>query len=185
MSLLLVDGPDSMRWSGVANELVDRLIAAEDQVRVLLRESGDAGVVEGLREDGVHVAFGDASNGDLLERAAQGCRTIVLFDPAGELVDKALEAARFAHVERLIVCARSARASPSLSDGGQSYVWLKGRPKGVLRPGLGWADYAAAIDAADDLAGDVKLDLDLEEDEAWAELGLTRPGKPRGSSRPS
>lgn len=183
MSLLLVDGPGSQRWGGVANELVDRLVAAGDQVRVLLRAAGDTGVVEGLKEDGVHVAFGDASNGDLLERAAQGCRSIVLFDPSPDLLDKALEAARFASVERLIVCARSARRGSM--DAAQSFVWLAARPKGTLRPGVAWTDYAAAIDAADDLAGDVKLDLDLEDEGSWEKLGLTRPGRPRGSSRPS
>jgi hypothetical protein len=140
-------------------------------------------VVEGLKEDGVHVAFGDPSNGDLLERAAQGCRSIVLFDPSSELLEKALEAARFARVERLIVCARGSR--PGSMDAAQSFVWLAARPKGIVRSGVPWFDYAAAIDAADDLAGDVKLDLDLNVADSWLRLGLTPPGKPRGSSRPS
>lgn len=175
MSVLLVDGPSSMRWSGVANTLVARLVAAGDQVRVLLRDAGDEGVVEGLREEGVHVAFGDASNGDLLERAAQGCRSIVLFDPPGDLMDKALEASRFAHVERLIVCARRERDIEALQDGKTGYVWLMGRPKGIVRGGVTWGDYAAAIDAADDLAGDVRLDLDLAVPESWTALGLPPP----------
>ena len=176
MSLLLVEGPVLTKWSGVANALIDRLRLADDQVRVLLADDGDAGVVEGLREQGVHVAFGDPANGDLMERAAQGCRSIVLFEPNEAMRDKAVEAARFARVERLIACTRAGRASDTPeADAVASYVWLRGRPKGIVRPGVSWEAFASAIDAADDLAGDVKLDLDLGTAEAWRTLGLEAP----------
>ena len=177
MSLLLVEGPVIKRWSGVANTLIDRLRAAGDQIRVLLADDGDASVVEGLRDQGVHVAFGDSANGDLMERAAQGCRSIVLFEPNETLRDKAVEAARFARVERLIACAREGRGAEAPEKSAvASYVWLRGRPKGIVRPGLSWEAYASAVDAADDLAGDVKLDLDLTMAAAWQALGLKAPG---------
>lgn len=185
MSFLLVDGPALGRWSGVTDAVIERLKAAGDQVRVLVDERDDSEIVERLRRGGVYVALGDASNGDLMERAAQGCRTIVLFDPSSELAAKALEAARFARVERLIVCSKGPRRSEDFDAGEQSFVWLGGRPKGGLRAGVGWEDFAAAVDAADDLAGDVQLDLSLDRAEDWSRLGLTRPGTPRGSSRPS
>jgi hypothetical protein len=71
----------------------------------------------------------------------------------------------------------SAEAVEDVKSSGLSYVILR-TPK--LRSVLGKTTtpgaIAEAIDAADDLAGDVRLELDLRREEDRARLKLERPG---------
>jgi Trk K+ transport system NAD-binding subunit len=104
---------------------------------------------------GAHIARGDGTDADLLERAGQGARTVVLFDPSGEQAAAAVEAATNARIERLVVCSkRMGEEVDVVRTSGLSYV--------LLLTGRRARNSAAdAIDWADDVAGDVKLEVDL------------------------
>jgi uncharacterized protein YbjT (DUF2867 family) len=164
--------------------VVSRLLEAGDEVRVVSPPSDEA---ERWRARGAHIARGDPRDPDLIERAAQTARSIVTFDDGyggPEILEAALEAAVGAGVERIIVCssgsetyARNRLAGSSL----EHLVLLTGaarRRRFPLRarpvtPG----DVAAAVDAADDLAGHPRLVLDLRQRDAWGALNLEPPGR--------
>lgn len=73
MSLLLVDPPARV---GVA--VVDHLVAEGDEVRVLIQDKASGAA---WRSRGAFVATGDADDEDLVERACQNVRTVVVFGP--------------------------------------------------------------------------------------------------------
>jgi uncharacterized protein YbjT (DUF2867 family) len=175
VSLLLL-GPQGK----MGEALVARLVAQGDDVRVV---ETDKEVADRWRTLGARVAQGMVEDPDLVERAAQNCRTIVVCGADGErgtaAVDAALRAAHNTTVDRVILT--SASVEPELRAVLRSseidYVFLAtGRRRSVrrLRPSL--LQVAEAIDAADDLAGNPKLELDLSDKHAWAELGLRAPG---------
>ena len=137
---------------------------------------------------GAHVARGEAQDVDFIERAAQNVRTIVVLQEAGaelsELVAAAAHGGRLASAEmRLVVCLGN--EEPTVQEivqrSGLDYVLLRigtsaarfmpfvGRKRGRV-PAL-----VEAIDAADDLAGNPRLDLDLTTTEGWRALGLDPP----------
>jgi hypothetical protein len=175
VSLLLtgLDGADG-------EALVTTLLGHGDIVRVV---ESDARRAVGWRSLGAHVAPGDPTDPDLLERAATGARSIVVLDRGDVELHAVAEAAA--------VAARSAGArvivgAPTVDAGtraivvgaGVEYVLLS--TSGARRKR--WAsrrvgarparDAIDAIDAADDLAGEVRLDLDLTQPEAWSALKL-------------
>lgn len=140
-----------------------RLLAAGDQVRTIARGEAPAGV---------HVAAGDLSDEDLVERACQGVRTIVLGEAAGADAPTALAAAARAGVDRAVLVEVAVEVPETMS-------WvalvvprprLLGRRKGVAA-----AAVAEAVDAADDLAGEPRLVADLGTDEGWRALRLEPP----------
>lgn len=150
---------------GVGAALTRRLLAQDDQVRVVLGPGEEA-----TPYAGAHVAAGDTGDDDLVERAAQGARTIVL----GEVGDRApaLEGAARAGVERAVLMGGRGEDVP----GSMSWVVLV-VPRSLLRRrSLPPDALAEAIDAADDLAGEPRLVVDLGTDEGWAALRLERPG---------
>ncbi len=163
MSILLVGDPGQE----VAEAVAGRLVREGDQVRAIVE--GDAGPLEAL---GVHVARGDATNGDLIERAAQGARTIVVFEPGSELLEAAIEGASYARVERLVVCASDVPDPAVIGSRVPSFVLLRVPKPRLLGKSLPAERVALAIDAADDLAGEVRLELDLSDPSAWSALGL-------------
>ena len=137
------------------------------------------------RDLGAHVALGEWEE-DLVERAAQDVRTIVLFDshPGIEpwLLEQLVTGARLARVERVIWCAPAHRREDTavLDRSGLQYMVLAtGGTKGLLKrsraidPGA----LALAIDAADDTAGEFHAVLDLTKAESWQTLGLEPPGE--------
>lgn len=173
MSVLLI---------GLADDLVDvlaaRLIRQMDEVRALVTDQmGGAGT----GTHAVHIASGPyLDDPDLVERAAQNVRTIVLGDHWEPRTVEALQAiadgARAAGVGRLVLVGTRIVDWASHVIEGFEYVLLRAPRKGVLRrSGLSLDEVAEAIDAADDLAGQVKLDLDLNDDEAWRDLRLAPP----------
>ena len=85
----------------LARTLTRRLISQEDEVRVIATPGDDA---EALRNLGAHVARGQRLDADLVERAAQNVRSIVVGVVEPETMSEILEGARFARVERVIVC---------------------------------------------------------------------------------
>jgi Trk K+ transport system NAD-binding subunit len=166
VSILLVEPP-----ADPGHAVVERLLSQGDEVRVVDRAGS-----ESWKEVGAHVARGEGTDADLLERAGQHCRSIVLFDPDQEVMETALEAARAARIGRVIVCCTRpiSNVIASLRASGLEYVVLTLASGRMLRRKLEGSSIAAAIDAADDISGhDVRLELDLSRPGSWQELGLT------------
>jgi hypothetical protein len=180
VSVLLVNPTEDL-----GSALVSRLITEDDEVRVV---ANDPDVVRKWTRLGAHVARGEPHDADLIERAAQNVRTIVVLEDATALLGKIVEAAahggRLASEEmRLVVCLenRDAAVEQIVHESDLDYVLLRigtsaarfvpfvGR-KGARIPAL-----VEAIDAADDLAGNPRLDLDLTTIEGWEALGLDPP----------
>ena len=180
MAVLLV-GPRE----DVAEALIERLIEQGDDARVIER---DGAAAQGWRSLGAHVAVATDWDADLIERAATGARTIVLFESEGrsdELVEETLRGAGFAGADRIVLVTSSLGGSTRslLEKSSLSFVVLQTgvRRRGLInrRATLEPSRMAEAIDAADDLAGDPRLILDLGVAEAWQTLNLP-PGKEPG-----
>jgi len=180
MSLLLIGLDEALMPA-----LIARLIAQGDEVRVL---EDDDEAADGWRALGAHIASGPRWDEDLIERAAQNVRTIVLGerheqDPA-ELIAAVVVGGGFAARDMRIVMVAD-KANPEIlrivGDSGLDYVslvvpsrrGLRGKRR-VLAPD----SLAEAVDAADDLAGSPKLELDLGDEPAWQELKLNPPTPP-------
>lgn len=166
MSILLIGDPGSL-----GEALVRRLISQGDEVRAIATDAdGDE-----LAGHGVHIARGSDLDADLVERAAQNVRTIVVFDDS--TLEPVIEGARAARVERVVLCSDgiSDEAREWLRASSLEYVVLKRPRKGLLRRGVSDEALAEAIDAADDMSGKLRLELDLNEAEAWAMLKLEAP----------
>ena len=176
MSILLI-GLDEE----VMAALIGRLAAQEDEVRVL--EVAEA-ASNRWRSLGAHIASGPQWDADLIERAAQNVRTIVVGehhdrDPV-ELMEALVEGGGFASREmRLVVVGDlEPRALSALKESKLEYVILGS----VMRRGLLGRkrkltpeQLAEAVDAADDLAGSPRLELNLSREQAWGELKLDSP----------
>ena len=168
MSVLLV-GLDA----NLARTLTRRLISQDDEVRVIATPGHDA---DALRSLGAHVARGQRLDADLVERAAQNVRSIVVGAVEREAMSEILEGARFARVERIIVCSDDPHGSSVdlLREASIQYVVLNYRKPGRFRRrDTHTDDYVAlAIDTADDLAGEPRLELNLSSPSAVEALGL-------------
>jgi uncharacterized protein YbjT (DUF2867 family) len=170
MSVLLI------RAGGrIGETLARRLRAQGDEVRVVEAAGEPA---EAWRRLGVKVAPGRDNDADLIERAAQGVRTAVVIDgeseAAGDVIEDVVAAIAAAGVERVILCGR--RPDQKLVDAvrtsGLDYVVLTIAGGLLSRKRLSVEAVGEAIDAADDLAGSPRLELDLTRKESWAALGL-------------
>ncbi len=153
-----------------------RLVAQGDEVRVLLDEPR---LAADYKAAGAYTALGHADDDDLIERAAQDVRTIVLGEQCSdEEVEAAVDAAARARVERIVMCRRGIDAVPQqVASSGRDFVILTMPPRRGFRrkERLSDALVAEAIDAADDLAGNPRLVLDLANAGAWEALNLPRP----------
>ena len=169
MAVLLITG-----GTDLDEQVVDRLLGQGDEVRVLEPTSARA---EQWRERGAFLARGEPDDPDLFERAAQNVRTVVVMGDQVRLgvVANVLEAGRNAGVDRLVCCAPSVneevraavRAAPL------DHVLLEtGRGGYLRRKPLAPARIAEAIDAADDLAGEPRLEIDLTDHEQVKQLRL-------------
>jgi TrkA-N domain len=170
MSILLI------RASGrIGQALARRLVAQGDEVRVI--EPAEE-LVEAWQELGVKVAPGRDDDADLMERAAQNVRTAIVIEddsgPAREVIEHVLTGLGAAGVGRVIVCARKPDEGVlnAVRSSGLDYVALTMGGGLLARRRVPIEDVAAAIDAADDLAGSPHLELDLTKAESWAALGL-------------
>lgn len=170
MSVLLV---------GAAGDLpatvADRLIAQGDEVRTIATDPA----LENLASLGVRIARGPYLDADLVERSAQNVRTIVLFDPDDDVMEAVIEGAHAARVGRVVLCSTSIAepARERLRGCGLEYVVLQVPRKGRFRKGVPIETVAEAVDAADDMAGPLKLELDLTERDAWQTLKLEVPSR--------
>ncbi len=161
---------------GASGELgaavVNRLLEAGDEVGVVEPSPERS---ETWRRAGAHVARGSARDADLIERASQNARTLVVLDVDQEILRAAVEGARLAGVERIVVTGTRTlpESTALLRSSGLDYVVLETgrRLLGAAAP----ANVARAVDAADDLPGRPRLELLLRTAEAWRELRLDPP----------
>ena len=165
MSILLV-GADG----DVGEAVVARLVQQGDEVRVI---ETDERASDRWRALGAHVARGAADDADLVERAAQNVRTVVVL---GEIdVRPVVQGAAAAGVDRLVLT-RPAGDATDVADCGLDYVVLVvPRTRLVRRRAVAAGALAEAIDAADDLAGNPKIVVDLGTDRGRSDLGLDAP----------
>ena len=164
MSVLLI-GPE-----GDAGEAIASLLLEEgDEVRVLISRNEDASA---WKARGAHVAVGDLNDDDLIERAAQRCRSVVTSSTAN--LDAVTSGAKAAAVERLIILSSSSKAAIEAERriGGTQHVILVTRKRGLLSRPIPPKDVASAVSAADDLGGEPRLIADLGVPEGWSALRL-------------
>lgn len=173
MSVLLL-GLDEVRGPALIRRLID-----EGDVVGVVEEDRERG--EKWRQQGAHVASGSSSDPDLIERAAQHARSIILFaqDAVAETsVAAVLEAGRLApETPRIIVFGvPSDPVLEMLRDSAFDYVVLRtgrgGRRLLRKQPLVAPDDLADAVNAADDLGGNPRLDVDLTDPAGWSALGL-------------
>jgi hypothetical protein len=161
--------------------LIRRLTSEGDEVRVLERDEDPSGDWRSL---GAHIASGPQWDADLIERAAQNVRTIVIGDrhekdPA-ELMAALIEGGGHASRTMRLVFVGEPEPEPlkALREADLQFVIL-GSPtrRGLLgrKPSIGPQHLAEAIDAADDLAGSLRLELNLRDEQAWRKLMLEPP----------
>ena len=167
MSILLID-PDREIGASIA----ERLIGEGDEVRVLVTDP------TGWKERGVYVAVGDPMDPDFVERACTNVRTIVFTftsrDIPVSLLAAVVPAARRAGTDRVILCAPGPdrMAVGWLESAGTSFVMLGTGRRGFLpRKSVEPSEIAEAVSAADDLAGEPRLSVDLTNEEEWSKLG--------------
>lgn len=168
MSILLVD-PDETWGPAIA-----RLLLQEgDEVRVL---TPNPARWEGK---GMYVAPGDPLDPDLVERACTNVRTVVLTSTGRKvplsLVDGVLSAAATAGTDRVVVCTPTTdpELMRALEAGGLSYVVLVTGRRGFLsKVTVDPVSVAHAVSAADDLAGQPELTVDLTTEAGRKELRL-------------
>ena len=168
MSVLLIGNGGEL-----AALVADRMLAQGDEVRAIATE----GDLETLASRGVHIARGPFFDADLVERAAQNVRTIVLFGTTEEVATDVIEGARAARVDRIVQCSTMIPGSirKALRASGLEYVVLQMPRKGRFRKGVPDDAIAEAIDAADDLDGRLRLELDLNERDSWETLKVEVP----------
>jgi hypothetical protein len=153
----------------------DRLRAQGDEVRVIEDDPIAAAV---WKERGGYTALAREWDADLIERAAYGARTIVVFerkdrDPE-EVLMETLKATAPAGVDRLILIRARATVPAELEGSDVAYVLLATGKRSLLKrtPAITPEQLARAVDAADDLTGSPRLVLDLTESAALRTLGL-------------
>ena len=169
----------------LARTLTRQLVAQGDEVRVIAIQDDEA---EAQRSLGAHVARGAQLDADLVERAAQNVRSIVVGSVEPEVMSEILEGARLAHVERIIVgtSRRRDRSLDLLRDAPLQYVVIAYRKKRAFRRYSCHSDdlVAFAIDAADDLAGKPRLELDLDAPFTAETLGIETRTEPVNGGGP-
>lgn len=156
-----------------ASAVIRRLLAQDDQVRLV---EPDRSAAQGWRDQGAFVAAGDPADDDLIERAAYEARTVVLFDRSRPgIVEAVIAGSRMAGVGRIVLVTgdTGGETASALMASGFSHVIVVLPKKSLLgRERITPERLAGAIDAADDLAGEPRLTVDLDTDEGWTELGL-------------
>lgn len=168
MSVLLIG------WEGdEATAAIRRLRSQGDQVQVV---EPDLFAAQTWRDHGAFVAAGDPTDPDLVERAAYETRTLALFDRGRPGVAAAIiEGVRIAGAVRLVLFTGdpNGEAAIAFSSSGVSHVIVALPKKSLLgRVRIEPARLAEVLDAADDLAGEPGLVVDLSTNEGWRALGL-------------
>ena len=170
MSLLIVEPT-----AGPGLEIARYLIEEGDEVRVVVTDHADRTAFE---EIGAYVAVGDPGDDDLIERACQNVRTVILHDPPLKrlvpVLPDIVRGARRAGVDRMILAAeRPLQVADVFDKDAMSYVVMTTRGRGLRTRRVPVRDLAEAISAADDLAGEPHLAVDLSTSEGWQDLRLS------------
>lgn len=175
MSVLLIGA------SGELGEaVITRLARAGDQVEVIEPSAADAAI---WRAKGARVAVAETIDTDLVERAGQQARTIVVFGDDSDRTIRSVKtvlaaATALKESPRIVVCttATADGVLDILEASALDYVVLRTSKKArrLLAKGKPHApeDVAEAIDAADDLGGNPRLEIDLAAAEGWSKLKL-------------
>lgn len=170
MSVLLI-GP-----SGSMGEAVfERLKQHGDDVRVI-EDSDDSAKLWKAR--GGFVALAREWDADLIERASYEARTIVVFPRPdrgeAELLEEVIQGAKTASLERIVVIREDSGVPEALRASEIDHVVLRTGKASLFRRSKPVDDavVAAAVDAADDLGGHPRLEVDLTREEGRALLGL-------------
>ena len=178
MSVLLIGLEDVL-----GPVLVERLLGEGDVIGVI-EEDGDRAAR--WREVGAHVASGQPTDFDLIERAAQHARSIVIVefrlnDPR-EVIEAVLMGARLVPGEAariiFVTTSREPAVGENLARSEFDFVILRvprGGSPARQRSKLKTESIAEAVNAADDLAGSPRLDLDLRDPESWVALDVPAP----------
>ncbi|MEA2507603.1 MAG: hypothetical protein QOH48_2221 [Actinomycetota bacterium] len=173
MSVLLLGPP-----RGAGDAVIERLTSQGDEVGVIEADLEQADRWKAL---GARVAHGSPGDADLIERAAQNSRTVVLFDiddRMTDLLDAVITGASQTSVDRVIVVAAGSTIScvKMLRSSGLDYIVLHTpRHRTLFRRNAFAADAVAeAVDAGDDLAGHPRLELEVSHPAAARALGLNR-----------
>lgn len=169
MAVLVITG-----GSELDEQVVTRLVSQGDEVRVLEPTSQRR---EHWVRSGAFLASGEADDPDLVERAAQNVRTIVVLTErvSSRVIATVLEAGPKAGVDRLVCCAPTIPESVKTAVRSSSidHVLLESGRPGLLRRRSPTMEFLAeAVDAADDLAGEPRLELDLSQPDQAEHLGL-------------
>jgi hypothetical protein len=175
VSVLIVAGDPQ-----IEGLLAKRLVAEGDVVGVVVESDGMA---EQFDVGAAHLAVGSRTDEDLIERAAMHARTIVVYEETGqpayrEIVTAAVAAAERLDGVRMVMWGpeHSREAVESVRLSGLPYVIIRtGKLRSRLRRTIPAEAVVEAIDAADDLAGDVRLEVDLARAEDWVRLKLEPP----------
>lgn len=158
MSVLLIEPP-----RGPGEAAVRLLFVEDDEVRVLLRDGSEA---PHWRSLGAFVATGDPDDEDLVERACQNVRTVVIFGPPTAAL---VTGASAANVSRLVSV--TSRAVARVPHPEHVRLVTKAR-RGLLKSRCRDEDLAVAISAADDLASVPVEPVYLTDPEGWSALKL-------------
>lgn len=174
----------SVLLAGLGDELTEalsaRLIAQDDEVRIVL---GDETERERWRAVGMRVAVGDLADADFVWRAFTNVRTVVAGEQSPvdnpEVRHDLAGMLRNTDADRLVVVG-AGESDPLVASARAAdidHVVLRFRKRGLLghRNAASCDELAAAIDAADDLAGHPRLDLDLWHESSWVALRLPPP----------
>jgi hypothetical protein len=168
VSILLVD-PDTDWGPAIARRLVEE----GDEVRVLTPRPSE------WTDAPVYIAAGDPLDADLVERACTNVRTVVLTFPGRKVslsqLQVVVDAAPKSGTDRVVVCTGQVDLAlqESLETSGMAFVILVTGRRGFLpRTAVMPAEVAAAVSAADDLAGRPELVVDLTTDVGRKELRL-------------
>lgn len=150
--------------------VVARLVDQGDDVRVI---EPDETAAARWRALGAFVARGTPDDADLVERAAQSVRTVIVLGAAD--LGPVVTGAAAAGVGRLVVCVRRRDEVDPAALSPEVVALLIPATRVTRRPAISAERLAEAIDAADDLAGAPRMVVDLGASEGWRRLGLQSP----------
>lgn len=157
----------------VTSATIERLVAQGDEVRVL---DPDRGAEERWKAAGAYVACGPYDDDDLFERAAMGCRSVVLGPGAIPDIDSIITGLRRTDSQPRIIMCTPAAVEVATPAGWEAVSLVLGRSKILKRARVSTpAEVALAIDAADDIAAIPAGLVDLTQPSGWRALELEPP----------
>ncbi len=170
MSILIVGGGIPLTTA-----LIEVLLERGDEVRVV---EDDPELITRWRSRGARPARGAVDDVDLITRAAEGARSLVLCDEFFSLATVPEIETYLSSDTRLIFVLEHSDPAVRLPSARQHVILrrLATRSRWGGRRGLGYDAIARLVDAADDIVGEPSLDLDMRDAASWLRLGLDPSG---------